>query len=78
MIARQDIARHIGAHITARRIERKLTQQQVATKAGISRQALSEMERGTQLPAWESIYRIAQVYRCEVFDLIPVVRQVAK
>lgn len=78
MIARHDIARHIGAHIAARRIERKLTQQEVAKQAGISRQALSEMERGTQLPAWESIYRIAAVYRCEIWDLTPRVRQVSE
>lgn len=76
MIARHDIARHIGAHIVARRIERKLTQQEVAKRADISRQALSEMERGTQLPAWESIYKIAQAMRIEVFDLIPAVKQV--
>lgn len=76
MIARADIARHIGAHLAARRIERKLTQQEVAKQAGISRQALSEMERGTQLPAWESIYRIAVVFKCEVWDLTPRVAQV--
>jgi DNA-binding XRE family transcriptional regulator len=53
-----------------------LTQDEVAGTVGISRQALSEIERGTQAPRWETLYSIAQALRCEPFDLIPSIRQV--
>jgi transcriptional regulator with XRE-family HTH domain len=66
----------IGKHVAARRTERGKTQEEVAKLAGISRQALSEIERGTQAPRWETLYMLAQALRCEVFDLIPSLKQV--
>jgi transcriptional regulator with XRE-family HTH domain len=65
----------IGRHVASRRLERELTQEEVAKQAGISRQALSLIERG-QAPRWETIYAIAEVLRCEVWDLIPTCKQV--
>jgi len=73
---KEAISRLIGTHVAARRTDRKLTQEEVAQLAGISRQALSEIERGTQAPRWETLYALAQALHCDAFDLIPSVKQV--
>ena len=73
---KQAITELIGRHVVAYRTERELTQEEVADKAGISRQALSMIERGAQAPRWDTLYAIAGVLRCEVFDLIPSCKQV--
>ena len=65
----------IGRHVAAQRLRRGMTQEEVAGLSGISRQALSEIERG-QAPRWETIYAIATVLGCEVWDLIPTLKQV--
>jgi transcriptional regulator with XRE-family HTH domain len=41
------------------RKERKLTQEQVATRCGISQKYLSELERGEKSPSWETLVAIA-------------------
>jgi len=75
---KEAIARLIGRHVFAKRTERKLTQEEVASRVGVSRQALSLIEVGKQAPRWETIYALAAVLRCEVFDLIPSHRQVVR
>ena len=71
---REAISKLIGAHVAARRFELDMTQDDVAKLAGVSRQALSEIERGEAAPRWETIYALAGVLRCEVFDLLPTAR----
>ena len=73
---KEAIAALIGKHVVARRTERGMTQEEVATKCGVSRQALSMIERGTQAPRWDTLYRIAEALRCDAFDLIPSLKQV--
>jgi DNA-binding XRE family transcriptional regulator len=57
--------------VANRRINANRTQGYVAAKVGISRQALSAIERGEQAPRWETIYQLAEALRCEVHDLLP-------
>lgn len=73
---KQAISELIGRHVVAHRTERDLTQEDVASRCGISRQSLSLIERGVAAPRWDTLYAIAGVLRCEVFDLIPSYRQV--
>lgn len=73
---KEAITELIGKHVVARRTERALTQETLAAKAGVSRQALSMIERGTQAPRWDTLYALAEALRCEAFDLIPSCRQV--
>ena len=68
----------IGLRVAAKRNERDLTQQQLAEKVGVSRQTLSLIERGLQCPAWDTAYLLADVLRCEIFDLLPTCRQARK
>jgi len=70
------IARFVGKHVVSRRTERRWTQSQLAQKVGISRQALSAIERGAQMPATETMYALAHALRCEVYDLLPTYSQV--
>ena len=66
----------IGRHVAGRRIRMEMTQEEVAKKVGISRQALSMIERGVNPPRWETIYAIAATLHCETWDLIPTLKQV--
>jgi DNA-binding XRE family transcriptional regulator len=61
----------IGRHVANRRINSRHTQEYVSAKVGISRQALSLIERGQQAPRWETIYTLAEVLGCEVYELLP-------
>lgn len=66
----------IGRHVAARRTRLALTQEELAKKTGISRQALSMIERGVNPPRWGTVYDLAEALRVEVFDLVPTVKQV--
>jgi transcriptional regulator with XRE-family HTH domain len=70
------IAKLLGHHVAARRLQAELTQEQLAGKVKISRQALSEIERGTQSPSWQTLYTLSNALRCEPWDLLPSYRQV--
>lgn len=49
----------IGTLIKTRRTERKLTQQDVADKVGISRNFLSDIENGRYNPSFNTALRLA-------------------
>lgn len=72
------VARFVGKHVVAGRIRRHLTQQELAEKVGVSRQALSAIERGAQMPATETMYALAHALQCEVWDLLPSYAQVSE
>jgi transcriptional regulator with XRE-family HTH domain len=73
---KEAIAAMIGKHVTAKRQARGMTQEEIAKLAGITRQTISLIESGTQTPGWETVYILAGILRCEVYDLLPTVRQV--
>jgi transcriptional regulator with XRE-family HTH domain len=70
------IARFVGKHVHARRAGKGWTQTDLADRVGISRQALSAIERGDGMPATETMYALAGALRCEVYDLLPTYKQV--
>ena len=72
------IADLIGKHVFARRMELGLSQEEVAHLVGISRQALSAIERGVNPPHWPTLYGVAGVLHCDVFDLLPSYNQVKR
>ena len=75
-MTRVAIASLIGRHVTARRMAKGLTQQDVADKAGVSRQLISFIELGTACPSLTTLYVVADALGVEAFDLIPARRQV--
>lgn len=51
------------------RIERNLTQEEVAQKAGISRSAYTNIERGVKNPSFDVAVRIKKVVGCQNDDI---------
>ena len=54
------------------RIERKVTQTQMAKDLGISRQAISKIENGERNPSLDMAYRIAAYYNLSVQEVFPI------
>lgn len=54
------------------RIERKVTQTQMAKDLGISRQAISKIENGERNPSLDMAYRIAAYYKLSVQEVFPL------
>lgn len=51
------------------RIERNLTQEEVAQKAGISRSAYTNIERGVKNPSFDVAVRIKKAVGCQNDDI---------
>ena len=51
------------------RIERNLTQEEVAQKAGISRSAYTNIERGVKNPSFDVAVRIKKAVGCQHDDI---------
>lgn len=75
---REAIARLIGSHVTARRLQCGFTQATLAEKAGITRQLVSMIERGVQGTSLPTLYALARALRCEAWDLLPTCAQVRR
>lgn len=54
------------------RIERDITQAKMANDLGISRRAISKIEKGEQNPSLDMAYRIAAYYNLSVQYVFPV------
>lgn len=50
----------VGLAIRMARVEQGLTQAQLASKLGVSRQWLIDIERGRGNPSYETLFRIAE------------------
>ena len=50
----------VGLAIRNSRVERGLTQAQLANNLGVSRQWLIDIERGTGNPSYENLFRVAE------------------
>jgi len=63
--------RHLGARIKAGRERRSLTQNELATRAGVSRIYIAKLEGGDrQSPSLPVLDRIARVLGVSVADLL--------
>ncbi len=59
----------LGNAVRATRLRQGLTQQEVAQRAGLSRQWLAGLERGSANPTWDVVLRLAGALRATVsFD----------
>ena len=52
------------------RKQRDLTQEQIAEKLGVSRQAVAKWERGDSLPSIENVIALADLYEISVDSLV--------
>lgn len=62
--------RALATAVKELRARRGLTQEQVATAAGVSRGYLGELEQGRRRPSFEGIVRVARALEVELVELI--------
>ena len=67
--------RQIGAQVRSLRREHKLTQEQLAEKAGISLSFLGHIERGTRKMSVETLYALSKALDCSADTLLGTGRQ---
>lgn len=67
----EKVYREIGARIRALRQASRLTQAQVAEKAGLDASFFGQLERGANVPSLRSLYSIAVALAVEPADLLP-------
>ena len=67
----QKIYHEIGVRIKSLRQALKLTQAEVAEKAGIDASFYGQLERGTSIPSLRTLFSIAAVLRVESAELLP-------
>ena len=65
---------HIAANIARLRLDRQLTQEELARKAGLSRIALGRIERGTVVPRARTLTAIGKALGVPLGDLVTPVR----
>ena len=65
---------HIAANIARLRLDRQLTQEELAQKAGLSRIALGKIERGTVVPRARTLTALGKALQVPLGDLVTPVR----
>ena len=65
---------YIAANIARLRLDRQLTQEELARKAGLSRMALGNIERGTVVPRARTLTALGKALRVPVSGLVMPVR----
>ena len=69
MDVRDDIRARLGANVRELRVRRKLTQETLGERAGLSYKFIGEVERGLGNPSVESLTRIARALDADIADL---------
>lgn len=60
----------VGRAIARQRVAADLTQEQVAERLGIGNEAVSRMERGVVVPTVARLAELADIFQCELTDLL--------
>ena len=68
----RQIRKNLGETLKAYRMERNMTQEFVAEKIGVSRQAVSKWENGTSEPCVSNLMALAKLYGVAVEELLGV------
>lgn len=66
---REDVRTRLGSNVRELRIRRKLTQEALGERAGLSYKFIGEVERGLGNPSIESVAAIANALGADVADL---------
>ena len=62
----------VGKRVRQLRLKKKLTQEELAERAGISTSFLGHIERGSRRMSLDSFCRIARALDCTANDLLPM------
>ncbi len=71
---KKDALRALRIHLVVYRARARLSQIQLADRAGVSRPVISKMEQGLVSPSFESLARVAEVLGCTIADLFEPIR----
>lgn len=66
----KELAQSVGKAIARQRQQAGLTQEAVAEQLGIGMEAISRMERGIVVPTVLRLAELAQLFGCELTDLL--------
>ncbi|KAE8760839.1 helix-turn-helix domain-containing protein [Paraburkholderia madseniana] len=64
------LAEAVGRAIAKHRAASELTQEQVAEQLGIGNEAVSRMERGLVMPTVARLVELAEIFDCDIADLL--------
>ena len=70
MFNTEEFYRMLGKRVRRLRIQRRLTLEELAARAGISASFLGNIERGTRKMSLDSFYRVALALNCTANDLM--------
>lgn len=62
----------ILSNLRKRRLDAGLTQEEIATRSGVTRQTIIAMEKGNYVPSVLLALRLSRVLKCRVEDLFYV------
>ena len=66
--------RNIAANLARLRLDRRMTQEELAANAGLSRLSLGKIERGTVVPRAQTLTNLAEALGVPVSELVLPVR----
>lgn len=67
----------LGRELRARRKERRLTQEELATKLGMRRTSIANMEAGRQATPLHVIYQMCEILEISVREFLPPVHEIS-
>lgn len=68
--AEQALAAAVGRTVAKKRAEAGFTQEQVAERLGLQREAVARVERGTAIPTIVRLAELAELFGCATKDLL--------
>ena len=71
MISKKQIAQSVGKELRRQRTKKKLSQEELAHKAGLYRTYIGHIEVGRYMPSVYTIYKISQALKVKSSDLLP-------
>ncbi|WP_133647501.1 helix-turn-helix domain-containing protein [Paraburkholderia flava] len=69
-VAEAALADAVGKTIARKRVEAGFTQEQVAEKLGLQREAVARVERGTAIPTVVRLAELAELFGCPTGELL--------
>lgn len=66
---------HMGEKLHILRIEKKLTQKQVADRIGLATSAVSSYESGNRYPSYEALIKLARMFHVSTDYLLGITNQ---
>ncbi|RBS17150.1 hypothetical protein EA94_01184 [Enterococcus faecalis] len=68
---------NFGPNVTRLRKEQGLTQEELAEKIGLKKQSISNIERGVRYPTFETLEKLAQLFKATPTQLFGTPKEIA-